>query len=320
VALGVADALSLGVADGEAVAAESNSAEVEVLLGVALSVGVLLGVLLGVLDVTAGSDGVGPAVDSAAVSAIEVGTQSSAEPSVGAATVGSALASGVSVGAVVSAGAVASDGSGADDGELVPDWVSPEVRSVSGAALSPGVGVSVGAGVSRGLGVGATHGALLFSVGTGDAVGVGLGDALPDGPALGDDEGAGDSAGTALVSSNTGAPMVRAFSAATRSPAPSRAAARTTTGALSNNWLDSPALTASGSAPPTTVAQSAGRCRAAATPWSDSPCWLPSAPLPLPPPQPASVSAIAAHTAAARRRTALPDADPPDVDTQPPAL
>ena len=38
----------------------------------------------------------------------------------------------------------------------------------------------------------------------------------------------------------------------------------------------------------------------------------------IPLPQPASVTASAAQTAAARSRPAFPDADPPDVDTQPP--
>jgi hypothetical protein len=172
-----------------------------------------------------------------------------------------------------------------------------------------------------GCAVGATHGALLFSVATGEAVGVGVGAAVRDVRDVGEDEGAldVDPAGTALVSSNTGAPMVRAFSAARRSPAPSWAAASTTTGALSNNWVDSPAVTTSGSAPPTTVAQPAGRCSAAATPFTDWPGWPFDAPLSLPPlPQPASVTATAAHTAAARSRPAFPDADLPDVDTQPP--
>jgi hypothetical protein len=272
VALGVADAdaVSLGVAVGEAVEEldeddeEKIDEDVEVLLGVAD--GLADGVPFGVLE----ADGVGPSSVSGASNGIVVGTQASPDPSVGAATVGSAVGS--SVGSAVSPGVGESDGSGLSVGEALSDRV-PEVRSVEESALSPGVGESEGAGVSSSLGcaVGVTHGALLFSVGTADAVGVGVGEAVRDVPDVGEEEGepAAVCAGTALVSSNTGAPMVRAFSAASRSPAPSCAAASTITGALSNSWVDSPAVTTSGSAPPTTVAQSAGRCSAAATPFTD---------------------------------------------------
>jgi hypothetical protein len=269
VALGVADAVSLGVADGAAVTDEDDEEkideDVEVLLGVAD--GLAEAVLLGVLD--ADADGVGTSVSGAA-NGIVVGTQASPDPSLGAATVGSAVGS--SVGSGVSPAVGESDGSGLSVGDALSDRV-PDVRSVDASALSPGVGESEGAGVSSSVGcaVGVTHGAVLFSVGTADTVGVGVGEAVRDVPDVGEEEGepAAVCAGTALVSSSTGAPMVRAFSAASRSPVPSCAAASTITGALSNSWVDSPAVTTSGSAPPTTVAQSAGRCSAAATPFTD---------------------------------------------------
>jgi hypothetical protein len=296
VALGVADAVSLGVA---------------------VSVGLVDAMSLGVVDGDGDDDGVelgvGLCVGSGAVSGIEVGTQSSAEPSVGAATAtdGMSLGSGLSVGSVSVA---PSDGSAVAPG-VTSDGLSPDVRSVFSCALAPGVGVGPAVCSSVGCVVGDTHGAELFAVGTADAVvlGVGVGEAVCDLPGV--DVGDAESAGTALVSNNTGAPMVRALSAAARNAAPSAAAASTTTGALSNNWVDSPAVTSSGSAPPTTVEQSVGRCSDAATPFADRPCCLSGAPESLPP-QPARASATTAQPAAARNRRAFPNADP--VDTPPP--
>jgi hypothetical protein len=125
--------------------------------------------------------------------------------------------------------------------------------------------------------------------------------------------GAGLGAAGVGASSSMGTPSCRAFSAAVRTSDRSSTDAMTTTGAELNSVAETPAATASGVWPPSTVVQSFGSWTPAALP-PESP---PAAGLAPPCPQAASVSVAAVSTPRERsrvsRRARVEDATEPPV-------
>jgi GNAT superfamily N-acetyltransferase len=123
--------------------------------------------------------------------------------------------------------------------------------------------------------------------------------------------GAGLGAAGVGASSSMGTPSCRAFSAAVRTSDRSSTDAMTTTGAELNSVAETPAATASGVWPPSTVVQSFGSWTPAALP-PESP---PAAGLVPPCPQAASVSVAAVSTPRERsrvsRRARVEDATEP---------